>query len=293
MELKGPLNTQECLERMSAALEKAEVYYGHGTDNAWDEACWLLECIVARQGVRDLHPDTPLTDANLQEIGRLLNERIDTRKPMGYLLNEAWFCHLPFYINEHVLVPRSPTAELIRNNFEPVLPRPPRRILDLCTGSGCIGIACAVAFPDAEVVLSDISPEALEVARINIAKHGLEARVSAVESDLFESLTGTFDLIISNPPYVPEEEYAVLPPEYHREPKLGLVSARNGVDIPLRIVERAAEFLTPEGALILELGITWSELALERPDLPYLWLEFEYGGGGVCLLTREQLLKKS
>jgi ribosomal protein L3 glutamine methyltransferase len=280
---------QQVLEQMAAAFDAAELYFGHGTDNAWDEACWLLETALRRQGKKGLQADTPLTADDLAEAQKLFDARIATRKPLAYLLREAWFCDIPFYVDERVLVPRSPFAELIRNRFDPLLASAPRRILDLCTGGGCIGIACALAFPEADVVLSDISPDALDVARINVDMCGLQQRVRLVRSDLFENITGTFDLIVTNPPYVADDEYSELPEEYHREPELGLVTDRAGIGIPLRILERAASFLKPEGLLILETGATWPVLAEARPDLPFLWLEFEHGGEGVCALSKEQL----
>jgi ribosomal protein L3 glutamine methyltransferase len=249
----------------------------------------LLETALRRQGKPALDADTELSAADLAEAQKIFDARLATRKPLAYLLREAWFCDIPFYVDERVLVPRSPFAELIRNRFEPLLVRAPRRILDLCTGGGCIGIACALAFPDAEVVLSDISPDALDVARINVDMCGLQQRVTLVQSDLFDKITGKFDLIVTNPPYVADDEYSELPEEYHNEPELGLVSDEQGIGIPLRILERAARFLKPEGLLILETGATWPVLADARPDLPFLWLEFEHGGEGVCVLSKEQL----
>lgn len=287
--LTGPLTAHQCLEQMSLALTEAGLFFGHGTDNAWDEACWLLETQLRRQDMQNLHADTLLTTADLAEASTLLAQRIATRKPLAYLLNEAWFCGLAFFVDERVLVPRSPLAELIDSLFEPLLPHPPRRILDLCAGGGCIGIACALAFPDAEVVLADISPAALEVARINIEKFGLQQRVTTVESDLFGAVAGRFDLIITNPPYVAASEYQELPEEFHREPELGLVTGMEGIEIPLRILAGAAAALEADGVLILETGATWPALAAACPQLPFLWLEFEHGGEGVCLLTREQL----
>ncbi|HEY0962868.1 MAG TPA: 50S ribosomal protein L3 N(5)-glutamine methyltransferase [Pseudomonadales bacterium] len=282
-------SARDVLEQMSEAFEAAELYFGHGTDNAWDEACWLLETALRRQGVHELTADTPLAASDLVEAEKLFTARIATRKPLAYLLNEAWFCGLPFYVDERVLVPRSPFAELIDNRFEPLVATPPRRILDLCTGGGCIGIACALAFPDAQVVLSDISADALAVARINVDRHGVQKRVQLVQSDLFANVDGTFDLIVSNPPYVSIDEYRELPDEYLREPQLGLVTDDDGIGIPLRILEQAAAFLNPEGLLFLETGATWPLLAEARPDLSFLWLEFEHGGEGICALRKEQL----
>jgi ribosomal protein L3 glutamine methyltransferase len=289
MQVAGPVSAQELLEQMAAELESANLFFGHGTDNAWDEACWLLETLLARQGVTDLQLDSHLEPAQLSTVLRMLDERITSRKPLAYLLHEAWFCGLPFYVDERVLVPRSPFAELIEKQFEPLLTARPQRILDLCTGSGCIGIACAFAFPDAEVVLADISPGALEVARINIDKFDLGNRVTVAQADLFSGIEDAFDLIVTNPPYVASEEYANLPAEYHREPELGLVTEKDGLDIPLRILAAAADYLKPSGLLIMETGATWPLLAQNHPETPFLWLEFEFGGEGICVLTREQL----
>jgi ribosomal protein L3 glutamine methyltransferase len=288
-------STQQFLEQMTAQLDGAGLFYGHGTDNGWDEACWLFETVLRRHGRAELHPDMPLDLASPEiiEVRKLADLRCSTRKPLAYLLNEAWFCGIPFYVDERVLVPRSPIAELIHNHFEPLLQRAPRRILDLCTGGGCIGLACALAFPDAEVVLSDISPDALAVAAINVEKLGLGARVKLVQSDLFNDIEGSFDLIVTNPPYVAEDEYAELPDEFLREPRLGLVSEQQGLDIPLRILAQAADYLTPQGALILETGATWSLLDEACPQLDFLWIDFEYGGEGVCFLMRDKLQNQS
>lgn len=284
-------STQQFLEQMTAQLDGAGLFYGHGTDNGWDEACWLFETVLRRHGKADLHPDTLLdTDSPaIAEVRQLAETRCSTRKPLAYLLHEAWFCGIPFYVDERVLVPRSPIAELILNHFEPLLQKVPARILDLCTGGGCIGLACALAFPEAEVVLSDISPEALAVAAINVEKLGLGARVKLVQSDLFNDIVGRFDLIVTNPPYVAEDEYAELPDEFLREPRLGLVSDQQGLDIPLHILAQAADYLTPQGALVLETGATWPLLDEACPQLDFLWIDFEHGGEGVCFVTRDKL----
>jgi ribosomal protein L3 glutamine methyltransferase len=286
-------SVQQFLEQMSAELEAAGLFFGHGTDNAWDEACWLFETVLRRHGCSEPQPDQQLDldSPAILEVRRLAAERSSTRKPLAYLLQEAWFCGIPFYVTEQVLVPRSPIAELIRNQFDPLLKTAPTRILDLCTGGGCIGLACALAFPEAEVVLSDISPEALAVAAVNVERLELGGRVKLVQSDLFNAIDGSFDLIVSNPPYVSEDEYAELPAEFLREPRLGLVSEQEGLDIPLRIIDQAAGYLRPQAALILETGATWQALDAARPDLDFLWIDFEYGGEGVCLLRREQLLQ--
>jgi ribosomal protein L3 glutamine methyltransferase len=291
MLLKGLTNTQACLQKMTQAFAEADLFFGHGTDNAWDEACWLLETLARRAGLPQPTLETELPPALVAQVSTLAQARLDTRKPLAYLLNEAWFCGLPFYVDERVLVPRSPFAELIDKRFDPLLKNSPRRILDLCTGGGCIGIACALAFPDAQVVLADLSADALAVAKINVDKHGLSERVTLVQSDLFEKITGRLDLIVTNPPYVGAEEYAELPAEYLQEPQLGLVTGADGIEIPLLILQQAADYLHEGGLLFLETGATWPVLDEARQDLPFLWLEFDYGGEGICMLSREQLLK--
>ncbi len=279
---------KQLVEAAYKALDDAELYYGHGTDNAWDEACWLVESFL-RHHPADTMP--VLTESQLGELQHLLDRRIQERIPLAYLLQEAWFAGLPFHVDERVLVPRSPLAELITADFATLLEQAPQRILDLCTGSGCIGIAAALQYPDARVVLSDLSADALEVARINISKYQLEGRVEAVQSDLFEQVTGVFDLILCNPPYVGQAEYAALPDEYHREPRPALLCEDEGLAIPLAILRQAADFLSPQGCLVLEVGNSWEALEQAIPDFPFLWLEFERGGHGVCALNAADLRK--
>ena len=233
-----------------------------------------------------------LTPEEQTAVRTLLERRIQERRPAAYLTHKAWFAGLEFYVDEQVLVPRSPMAELIESGFEPWIDSESiQHILDLGTGSGCIGIAAAVYLPDATVDLVDISPTALQVAARNARDHGVIDRVRLLESDLFAALVGTtYDLIISNPPYVPTEALRKLPPEYQQEPAIGLEAGPEGLDIVLRILRDAPDFLNEEGVLIVELGSTASTLERRFPDLPLLWVEFERGGEGVFLLTREQLL---
>lgn len=274
----------------ASRFNEAGLWFGHGTDNAWDEALVLV-----------LHalylPDEPgpeLLDARLLEnekiaVMELLRRRIDERIPVPYLTGEAWFAGLRFQIDRRVLIPRSPLAELIERRFSPWLAADPARILDLCTGCGCIGIACAYAFPDAEVDLSDISQTALDVADQNVAAHGLQERARTVESDLFANLEGPYDLIVANPPYVDEEDLAALPEEYRHEPMLALASGADGLDITRRLLQEAENYLTGDGLLIVELGNSWVHLDSECPQIDFNWLEFEHGGHGVFALTRRQL----
>lgn len=219
----------------------------------------------------------------------LLLRRIEARIPAAYLLGEAWFCGLPYVVDERVLVPRSPIGELIEGRFAPWLQGTPARILDLCTGSGCIGIACAHAFPAAEVVLADLSFEALEVANLNIERHGVEERVYTVQGDGFDGLPGQrFDLIVSNPPYVDAEDFADMPAEFHHEPELGLACGEDGLDLVRRMLAEAADHLSDDGLLVVEVGNSQVHVEAAYPEVEFAWVEFARGGHGVFVLSAEQ-----
>jgi ribosomal protein L3 glutamine methyltransferase len=284
----------EMLEYGQKLFEQSDIYFGHGTDNAWDEAVYLLSSVLNLPPDADRSLlDNSVSADDQEKITALYQRRIDERVPAPYITKQAWFCTLPFYVDERVIVPRSPIAELIYNQFQPWCTESPKKILDLCTGSGCIGIACAYAFERAQVVLSDISPEALEVTAINIQQHDLESRVTAIESDLFSSFessaNNSFDLIVSNPPYVDADDLAQMPDEYSHEPDLALTSGDDGLDFTRRLLREAANYLTEQGVLIVEVGN--SSIALEKafPRVPFTWLEFSEGDGGVFVLTRTQL----
>lgn len=266
------------------------LYFGHGTDNAWDEARQLVVgALHLPWDISDAYLDCRLEDDELSHVQHLLRRRIKDRIPAAYLLGEAWFCGMPFVVDERVLIPRSPIAELIGQRFAPWLAATPARILDLCTGSGCIGIACAQAFPAAEVVLADLSFEALEVANQNIERHELDARVFTVQGDGFEGLPGQrFDLIVSNPPYVDAEDFADMPPEYHHEPALGLACGDDGLDLVRRMLAEAADHLTEHGLLVVEVGNSQVHVQDLYPEVDFTWFEFEHGGHGVFGLTAQQ-----
>ncbi|OPX55946.1 ribosomal protein L3 N(5)-glutamine methyltransferase [Oceanospirillum multiglobuliferum] len=268
-----------------------KLFYGHGTDNAWDEAVHLV--LGSLHLPWDFEPsmlDARITHDEAIVILSYVEKRCLDRVPLAYLLGEAWFAGLPFNVDHRVLVPRSPLSEMIQNQFEPWLLEEPTHVLDLCTGSGCIGIATAYAFPYARVDLADISEDALNVARSNVERHYLDDQIKVYQSDLFNDLPKTqYDLILSNPPYVDQEDLDSMPDEFSHEPALGLGSGDDGLDITRRILAQAADYLSPNGVLICEVGN--SEFALQEsyPEVPFLWLEFEQGGQGVFMLTRDQL----
>ena len=272
---------------------EAGLVFGHGTDNALDESVALvMHALHLGARLPDDYLDAVLSDVERRDVVALISARISTRKPAAYLTHEAWFAGLPFYVDERVLVPRSPIAELITSRFAPwVVPEHVADILDLCTGSGCIAIACAGVFPEARVVATDVSSDALAVARVNVGRHGLERRVQLLESHLFECLGDRrFDLIVSNPPYVPRSEMQQLPEEFRHEPELGLSAGEDGLDIVAQILRQASRHLTAEGTLVVEVGCSQAAVVEQYPGLPFLWLEFEHGGEGVFLLEQAQLM---
>jgi ribosomal protein L3 glutamine methyltransferase len=285
------VSIRDFLRWAASEFVAAKLFYGHGTDNPWDEAEQLvLHALHMVPPLADEWLDARLTSDERARVVNNIRRRIEERIPAAYITGQAWFAGLPFVVDERVLVPRSPLAELIEKSFAPWLTSEPREILDLCTGSGCIGIACAYQFPDATVQLSDISFDALAVAEENIQQHGLGERVFALQSDLFENLQGqVFDLIVSNPPYVDAEDMASLPDEFHAEPELGLASGDDGLDFTRHLLKEAADYLTDDGLLVVEVGNSWPALAEAYPSLPFVWVEFERGGHGVFVLTAQNL----
>lgn len=273
-------------------LALTEAYCGHGTDNPWDEAVYLvLGCLQIPFERIDQVLDARLATEEKQRVSSLFQERIKDRVPVAYLINTAWFAGMSFYVDKRVLIPRSPIAELIERGFSPwICGDEVFRVLDLCTGSGCIGIACTQVFPEASVDLVDISGAALEVATINIKKYQLDQRVKVIKSDLFAELEGAkYDLIVSNPPYVDAQDYENMPVEYRYEPSLGLVSGGDGLDCIRAILAQAGQHLTEYGVLVAEVGNSHVALQAAFPKVPFLWLDLEQGGHGVFVLTRAQL----
>lgn len=283
------LNTiNDAVQWACAELLNSDVYFGHGTDNAYDEACYLA-LFAAQQSPLQADFDAQFSATQAEHLAALLHQRITQRKPAAYLTGTAWFCGLPFEVDERVLVPRSPIGELIENDFSPWLATPPKRILDLCTGSGCIGITCGYAFEQAEIVLSDISEDALVLAQTNIEKHGQQGRTQSLLSDGLTAVSGKFDLIVSNPPYVDASDLASMPAEYHAEPEIGLASGEDGLDFTRQLLQDARHYLTDNGCLVVEVGNSWEALERAFPKVPFTWVEFERGGHGVFVLTATEL----
>ncbi|MES9851470.1 MAG: 50S ribosomal protein L3 N(5)-glutamine methyltransferase [Candidatus Thiodiazotropha sp. L084R] len=279
--------------RWSASrFSEAGLFFGHGTDNALDEAAALvLHALHLPPDLSSSWFSSRLTADERDRVIELVTRRIELRKPLPYLTGEAWFAGLSFRVNEHVLIPRSPIAELIENEFTPwVDPSQVQRALDLCCGSGCIGIATATYLPNCQVDLADISSDALAVSSDNVSLHALDQQVKVYESDLFNGLPEVqYDLILSNPPYVGAEEMAGLPPEYLHEPNMALEANDQGLEIVKRILNQAPEFLTPNGLIVVEVGNSAELLMDLYPDVPFVWLDFARGGEGVFLISAADL----
>ena len=276
----------------ASRFTQARVSFGHGTITALDEAAALvLHTLYQPYNLAEAYLDTVLTMTERQAVINIIDRRINERIPAAYLTNEAIFAGLSFYVDDRVLVPRSPIAELIEQRFSPWVDEDQvERILDLCTGSACIAIACAYAFPEASVDAVDLSVDALAVAEINIENHQVSDSVTLYQSDLFKELPATlYDVIVSNPPYVCHDEWEQLPREFRAEPDMGFKGGHTGLDIVLRILVDADNYLAEQGILIVEVGSSAETLQNTFPDVPFYWLDFERGGDGVFLLTAEQV----
>ena len=278
---------------MSAQLRRARLHYGHGTSGARDDAAALVwHALKLPRHASAARLRRRATSAQLESLQALVERRVKDRVPAVYLTRRCWFAGLEMYVDERVLIPRSPLAELIEHRFAPWIEAARvRRVADMGTGSGCIAIACARALPRARVDAIDISEPALRVARRNIRRHRLARRVRAINSDHFSALPAdAYDIIVSNPPYVGRSEMATLPPEYRHEPTGALAAGADGLDAVRVILRDAPRHLRTGGILVVEVGNTETLVRRRFPGLPFTWLQFARGGGGVFLLTREQLL---
>jgi len=289
-------------------FESSDLFYGHGSDNPWDEALYLVLHVTnqnlehffeASEEESELIFSKELTQDQINQIKSLVNSRVTKKIPLAYLINKAYFAGVEFYIDERVIIPRSPIAELIEAGLNLKLEgsetfdiTEASRVLDLCCGSGCIGIATALYYDFLNVDLADISQEALEISEINIKKYGLENRVKFFQSNLFSELKNQkYDLILCNPPYVNQEDFFAMPKEFSYEPELALTSGEDGLDLTRQILSQAANYLTDHGVLILEVGNSAEALEQTYPDVSFLWFEFERGGVGVCAVTKAELVR--
>jgi ribosomal protein L3 glutamine methyltransferase len=289
---KKPETVGDALQYCASLLEDSDVYFGHGTDNPWDEAVQLVLFVAdlpldSDQGVTP----HPFNEAAFEQLQELLQRRISDHVPLPYLLGYAWFAGLEFHCDERAIVPRSPIAELIQHKFQPWYRGPqPQRVLDLCCGGGCIGLAVAHYYPELTVDLADLDENALALANENTALLGLAEQITTFHSDLFVGLgQRKYDIILSNPPYVNKNDLSSMPAEYHHEPELALGSGTDGLALTRRILAEAGHFLTEHGLLVVEVGNSWVELEALYPTVPFTWLEFEHGGHGVFAITAKEL----
>jgi len=287
------MNKQELFIQLVESLSTDTLFHGHAVVDAEDEAMMVLMAVLDQNVDQILSTgEQPISEKLIHQMNAIVTTRLQSLKPMAYIIGEVYFCGLKFIIDERALVPRSPIAEVILNGFKGLFDiHNMSRALDLCTGSGCIGIAMAQHHSHLKVDISDLSVDALNLAQKNIDFHQLNNRVTKIESDLFTNINESYDLIASNPPYVSEEEYQDLPEEYKQEPKMGLVTAQSGLSIPVNILLQAPGYLKANGFLILEVGYSDDLLAANFPVISFQWLEFSNGGQGVCIFSREMLLK--
>jgi ribosomal protein L3 glutamine methyltransferase len=285
------MNVLQRIEAAARQLEAAGVAFGHGTTNAFDEAAWL---VLWRLGLPldalDEHAQRPVSPGEEQAVAALLRERIATRKPAAYLTHEAWLQGVAFYVDERAIVPRSFIAELLADGgIDAWLSEATHRVLDLCTGNGSLAVLAAMAYPDVQVDAADLSTDALEVARINVERHGMQDRIRLVQSDGLAALPGPYDLVLCNPPYVNAQSMAALPPEYRAEPELALAGGADGMDFVRALLRDAPSRMSEDAVLVLEIGNERQHFEAAFPQLEPVWLETSAGDDQVLLLTKEAL----
>jgi ribosomal protein L3 glutamine methyltransferase len=284
------LSIDNAIQEIAELFNENNIFFGHGTDNALDEAAELVTFILKINfSSSDDISKRVITNHQWEEINKLALRRIETRKPLPYLTNQAYFCHEKFYVDERVLIPRSPISEMIQNYFKPWLNnKTAERILEIGTGSGCIAIAMAKYFENSLITATDVSRSALEVASINVKHFSFEKQIELIQSDLFENIRGKYNLIVSNPPYVPRTIMNNLPQEYAFEPTKALLAGDNGLDFIARILHDAPLFLEDDGILVIEAGV--ASIEMERQfKLPFKWIDFELGGEGVAVIEAKHL----
>lgn len=279
-----------CIEIAAAQLEAAGVFFGHGTDNAWDEAVWLVLYALGIPVGEEADLNMPVGSAQQTAINTLLQQRIESRKPAAYLTGTAWFAGMPFHAAEGVIVPRSHIGGFLLENGRPwIQPEKVKYILDLCTGSGCIAVAAGITFPEAHVDATDIAPLALVLARKNIKEYKMENRIQLIESDMFKNLSEIYDLILSNPPYVPAGEISHFPAEYQHEPTAAFDGGEDGLDFVHRILAAASRFLAPEGHIVVEVGESWTTLEQAYPGVAFNWVETGVEDSGLFVMSKREL----
>lgn len=281
-----------CIENAAQQMDKADLVYGHGTDNSWDEAAWLVLHALGMPVTEEVDLDLTIDPSHIPAINAIVKQRIESRKPAAYLTGTAWFYGLPFHTMDGVIVPRSHIGGFLLDDGKPwIKPGSVKRILDLCTGSGCIAVAAAMTFPEAAVDATDIDPLALKLAEKNIAEYELNDRITLIESNLYQNLSGIYDLILSNPPYVPHDEIATFPAEYQHEPAVAFDGGLDGLALVRKILHDACRFLETEGHIVVEVGESWTTLEEAYPQIPFNWLETGVEDSGLFIMDKSELVK--
>jgi ribosomal protein L3 glutamine methyltransferase len=281
-----------CIEEAASRLDQAGLVFGHGTDNAWDEAAWLVLHAIGLPVNEEADLEKEIDSSQIDAINELVEQRIKTRKPAAYLTGTAWFAGLPFHIEEGIIVPRSHIGSFLADEGKPwVKPSSIKRVLDLCTGSGCIAVAAALCFPDARVDATDIDPAALALAGKNVAEYDLQNRVRLIHSDIYQNIEASYDLILTNPPYVPLQDVNAFPPEFRHEPRHAFEGGADGLQLVHLILRDAASHLNEGGILVGEVGASWVALQQAYPQVAFTWLETGVEDSGLFVIDKQELMQ--